>query len=177
MNDIIASSNHRLEKEDIKNYFDIMFKHSKQKKLRLIFNILFIIGGIIYSVGIILMLLAEKNLEFSIIFVSVWIYLLIIYHFIRLPLQKYRFVNKMYESMKNNSDNSDHTDFYTDHLVIHKSKSKIEISYSDIADILETDSIIIIKPNSGLIHVIRKDCFIKNSFDDVRPFIIKKSSV
>lgn len=167
---ILASATHQLEKQDIAAFFDMMLRQNARRSKRYV-DAAFIVCDVLFTLCAVYLLVVDQNRNPFFIAFLVMVWLLVLLRFFRIPLYKRRYVSKHYSSFVENTGERDHTDFYKDRLVVHQSESKIEFSYSDILELWETDTLVIFRPRSGMIHLLRKDRFTRNSFELVRPYL------
>lgn len=170
MDEIIASAGHGIRKEDFAQYYDTIVKQKKRRS-KLFFDLFFGICGAVFIVCCVMFFITEKKIDPPMVIFSVTVIVLVVLHFLRAPMAKKRFVEFMYGRINANIKENDHTDFYRDRYIIHISDSSMEILYSDITDITETDSAVFLTSRADTLHTVSKDRFISGSFEKVRNFI------
>ena len=170
MNEPIASVKLGIGKENIAEYYDVMTPVKSRRAMR-IFDVFFIVCGVLFTVCVIGYIAQGGYFDSSMKLYSAVVYYIVLSHFIKSAMARRRFVKQMTESLNKGINDSDHTDFYEDRLIVYKSQSRSEISYSDVTKLTESDTLVVISSKLGA-HLFRRDKFYRGSFDDVKPRII-----
>lgn len=167
----IAVTKQDITKDDIKEYYNILNSIGSKKKQQIIFDILFIVCGAAFIISMAIGYIIDVPFNAEVLWAQIIIILLVIWHFVRKPVIRNRYVNILYKQINENKTDNDCTEYYSDKIVIRKSDSIIEISYSDIEKSYETADIFVIHPKVGLNLIGKKNSFTKGSFEDIRKLI------
>ena len=170
MENEIARAKHDMSKQDMLEAYDILRKSTVNRPLIILIDTASITLCLFYTSLSSLYLFgphAYSITDITILVLMILLVILTIWRFLRKLIIRNRYAEALYKQLGNPGED-DYAVYYSDKVVVNRSKSRYELFYSDSDKLLEGENMFIIMPRSGASHIGKKSCFTEGSFDDVR---------